>query len=350
MGQVPRTNQGNLASRMSLKKRILKAVYRSGIFVPFHWVNRQKLLILTYHRFSLQKDIDKVSSDQFASHLEYLKKYTTVISLSEATESLAKNKRLPPNATVITVDDGYRDAFDVAYPILNSFGFPATLFAVADFIDDKCWLWTDVMRFVLLNTSSPSLVVGLEGGERIDEKLEGVEGRFELAERLNSILKRLPQVRKQAQIKQISDLLGVEVPASPPAAYAAISWQQAREMDSHNLQIESHTTTHPILTTVDQFDLDYELRNSKERLEKALDKTVKHFCYPNGNFNESVKQSVKDTGYQSAVSTDYGFNDDRADRFSLKRIGGPFAVENFAQSVSGFEAAKMFVTRTTRSS
>jgi peptidoglycan/xylan/chitin deacetylase (PgdA/CDA1 family) len=329
---------------MSLKKRILTAVYQSGAFAPFHWVNRQKLLILTYHRFSPHKEINKLSSDEFASHLEYLKKYTNVISLSEATESLAKKKTLPPNATVITVDDGYHDAFDVALPLLNSFEFPATLYAVADFIDGKCWLWTDFMRFVLLNTKCSSLAVQIEDVAKIDEKLAGVKERTELADRVNSILKRLPNARRQTQIKQISDLLKVDVPAAPTAEYAPITWQQAREMEGHNFQIESHTTTHPILTSVDQFDLDYELRNSKERLEKALNKTVNHFCYPNGNFNEVVKQAVKDAGYQSAVTTHYGFNGNNADRFSLKRVGGPFAVENFAQSVSGFEAAKMTFT------
>ena len=319
-----------------------------GAFTPFHWVNRQKLLILTYHRFSLHEEFNKVSSDEFASHLAYLKKYTSVISLAEATESLAKRTQLPPNATVITVDDGYHDAFEAAFPLLNSFGFPATLFAVADFIDGKCWLWTDLLRFVFMNTKLSSFAFNLEGevigvGDRT-----GSKERIELAERANSVLKQLPNNERKAQIEKISDLLEVEVPASPPEEYRAITWSQAREMENHNFQIESHTTTHPILTSIDQFQLDYELRNSKERLEKELGKTVKHFCYPNGNFNEFVKQSVKDAGYQSAVTTNYGFNNDRADRFSLKRIGGASPQVNFAQSVSGFEAAKMTVTRRKR--
>jgi peptidoglycan/xylan/chitin deacetylase (PgdA/CDA1 family) len=330
---------------MSLKKRLLTAGFQSGVFAPFHWLNRHRLLILTYHRFSLHREINKLSFDEFSAHLEYLKKHTNVISLAEAIESLAKPTSLPPNATVITVDDGYRDAFDIAGPLLNSFGFPATLFAIADFVDGKCWLWTDLIRFVLLSTKRTSLVVQFEGGAKIDEKLADIKQRIELAERINSLLKRLRRADREAQIKRMSDLLEVELPSSPPPEYAPLTWEQAREMEKNDFQIESHTTTHPILTSVDQFDLDYELRNSKERLEKALDKTVKHFCYPNGNFNEFVKQSVKDAGYHSAVTTNYGFNDDQADPFSLKRVPGVFALENFAQSVSGFEAAKMAVSR-----
>lgn len=252
---------------------------------------------------------------------------------------------LPPNAIVITVDDGYRDAFDIALPLLNSFGFPATLFAVADFVDSKCWVWTDIARFILLSSKRSSLAAEFENGLRIVGKLGQPKERIELADRLNSVLKQLRNAERAVHLKHISDRLEVDVPALPPQEYAPITWEQAQEMETHDFQIESHTMTHPILTGVDRFELDFELRRSKERLEKALGKTVKHFCYPNGNFNERVKQLVEAVGYQSAVTTDYGFNDNHSDRFSLKRIGGTSAVASFAQSVSGFEAAKISMMR-----
>ena len=330
---------------MPLKIKLLKTIYRSGGFTPFHRLNRRKLLVLTYHRFSSHKELNKVSAAEFSAHLEYLKKYTSVISLSEAVEHLAKQTRLPPNSTVITVDDGYRDTFDVAYPLLNSFGFPATLFAVTDFIDGKCWLWTDRIRFIFSNTKKTSLVIELDAGARFDVKWRSTKEASELGERINSILKQLPNAQKEAKIGVISDQLEVEVPRLPPVEYGPINWQQAREMEDHNFAVESHTATHPILTSLEPSGLNGELRRSKERIEKELSKTVNHFCYPNGNFNESVKRSVEDVGYRSAVSTDYGFNNGNEDPFALKRIGGHFAMENFAQSVSGFESAKLRFAR-----
>jgi len=80
------------------------------------------------------------------------------------------------------------------------------------------------------------------------------------------------------------------------------------------------------------------LKNSKHRLEEVLERKVEHFCYPNGLLNENVQKAVKDAGYKSATTTNYGFNTRQRNRFLLARIDAPAAIANFAQSVSGFEA------------
>ena len=325
---------------MSFKRTLLKTTYKLGVFAPFHWANRAEVLILTYHRFSPSREAGKVSIAEFSAHLEYLRKHNNVVSLSEAVQNLTTDKPLPPNRVVITIDDGYRDTFEVAFPTLKKFGLPATLFVITDFADGRCWLWTDLMRYVLLNTSLESLEIEPTAGEQIKAPLNGRAQRIELADRINSYLKRLPNKEKEQRINEIACELGVVIPPLPTDEYAPISWAQAREMDAGNLQIESHTVSHPILTNIDERELDFELQTSKERLEAVLDREVEHFCYPNGALNELVRRSVEKAGYRSAVTSEYGFNKPRADRFLLKRIGGQPEIEKFAQSVSGFELTK----------
>jgi peptidoglycan/xylan/chitin deacetylase (PgdA/CDA1 family) len=127
----------------------------------------------------------------------------------------------------------------------------------------------------------------------------------------------------------------------PPPAYAPLSWQQAREMDTCNMLIESHTVSHPILPNTDLKDLTFEVEISKQRLEDIFGRRIRHFCYPNGSLNERVQRSVQNAGYESGVTTEYGFNERTCDMFALKRIDAPPAIENFAQSVSGFEALRL---------
>jgi peptidoglycan/xylan/chitin deacetylase (PgdA/CDA1 family) len=325
---------------ITLKKTLLKSLYNLGVFAPFHWASRDKTLILMYHRFSYREDPYKISSAEFLSHLEYLKKNSCVLSLAEAVESLRDKKPVPPNTTVITIDDGYGDAYEIAFPLLKKFGFPATLFAISDFLDGKCWLWTDLMRYVLLSTTSESLKIEFENGDKIEAKLTSELQRLELANQINSWLKGLLNEQKDSKIKGIAASLRVEIPTIPTLNYTPITWQQAREMDAGNLKIESHTVTHPILTNVNQTELDFELQTSKKRLQNVLDKEIEHFCYPNGTLNELVQKSVEQAGYKSAVTTVYGFNERQANQFLLNRIGAPPAIENFAQSASGFEATK----------
>ncbi|HSK70477.1 MAG TPA: polysaccharide deacetylase family protein [Pyrinomonadaceae bacterium] len=320
-----------------MKKTLLKTIYNLGGFAPFHWAARGKILILMYHRFSREKNPFKISSAEFAAHLEYLSKRSRVLSLSETVERLQNKQPLPPNAAVITIDDGYADAYEIAFPILKKYKMPATLYAVTDFLDGKCWLWTDLMRFVLAKTERENLSIEFDDGEKIEAKLNDYFVRLEIAGRVNAKLKRLPDEFKNAKIKEISENLKVRIPELPPKEFAPISWEQAREMDAENLRIESHTVSHPILTNVSQARLFEELQNSKSRLEDVLERKIEHFCYPNGNLNADVQKAVEKAGYVSAVTTAYGFNSSQENEFTLRRIDAASEIEKFAQSVSGFE-------------
>ena len=323
-----------------MKKKLLKTIHKLGGFTPFHLLNRDKILILMYHRFSPEISPHKVSAAEFEAHLEYLKKNNRVLSLSEVLIYLQNDKALPPNTVVITIDDGYADTYKTAFPILKKFGFPATLFAVTDFLDGKCWLWTDFMRYVLTRTKENFCSFEFENYDKIETELAGELQRSDTAGRINSRLKLLPDEQKEVKIKQIAEALKVEIPVLPNLEYAPISWEQAREMDAENLKVESHTATHPILTNITQTRLDFELQTSKKRLENVLNRTVENFCYPNGTLNETVWQSVRNNNYKCAVTTNYGFNEKRVNPYLLNRISAQNDIADFAQSVSGFEAIK----------
>lgn len=318
-------------------------MYNFGAFAPFRWANRENVLILTYHRFSRKKEASKISAEEFESHLEYLKKNHRVLPLAEAIEFLRNGKTLPPNTTVITIDDGYKDAYEIAFPLLKKFGFPATVYAITDFSDAKIWLWTDLMRYVLLKTKADSIKIEFDKADKVEADLTDEKQRLETATRTNSRLKKMPNERKDAKIKEIAKYLQVEIPAFPSANFAPVNWDEAREMDAENVRIESHTVTHPILTNILAKELDFEMQTSKKRLEEVLDRRIEHFCYPNGSFDKNVQKAAENAGYKSATTTNYGFNNRQTNKFLLNRIDAQSAIENFAQSASGFESLRQKV-------
>jgi peptidoglycan/xylan/chitin deacetylase (PgdA/CDA1 family) len=323
-----------------MKKQILKTFYDFGGFAPFRWANRGSLCVLMYHRFSRNAEKDKISAAEFTAHLDYLSRRAKVLSLSETVETLKNGDSLPPNAVVITIDDGYADAFDIAFPLLQKFRMPATVYAVTDFLDAKCWLWTDLMRYVLSQTTVENIGLEFSAGDKIETKLNGKQSRLETANRINARLKKMPNESKNSKIEEIARDLKVEIPEKPTGDFAPVSWEQARQMDAEKMQIESHTVTHPILTNINQTELDDELRESKKRLEEKLSKNIRHFCYPNGNLNEAVRKSVENAGYESAVTTAYGFVETGANQFLLNRIDAPPEIESFARSASGFDVLR----------
>lgn len=101
--------------------------------------------ILMYHYISTppaDADIYRVDlstqPEQFAAHLDRLlaEGYTT-ISLHQLLAHLVQGAPLPDKPVVITFDDGYRDNFENAFPLLRARAMTATFFVVTDFIDEE---------------------------------------------------------------------------------------------------------------------------------------------------------------------------------------------------------------------
>lgn len=108
--------------------------------------------ILMYHYISAPPaGADKyrvdlsVSPDVFRQQMAYLRDngYTT-IDFYDLSLAITKQTTLPPKPVIITLDDGYRDNYENAYPILREFGFEATFFIISEFIDqgiDRYMTW-----------------------------------------------------------------------------------------------------------------------------------------------------------------------------------------------------------------
>jgi peptidoglycan/xylan/chitin deacetylase (PgdA/CDA1 family) len=91
-----------------------------------------------YHRFGYEQGSLFVKPEIFNLQMAYLKnKGYNVITLDELVEGINNSRKFQHNKVVITIDDGYRDTYTYAYPILKQYGFPATVFIIANFIDNR---------------------------------------------------------------------------------------------------------------------------------------------------------------------------------------------------------------------
>ena len=102
-----------------------------------------------------------------------------------------------------------------------------------------------------------------------------------------------------------------------------LGWKELREMsDSGLITIGSHTKSHPWLPTisVDENRLREEIVVSKETLENGLGKKVYYICYPNGAFNDLIKETVKIAGYKGGFTTNPTRNSALDDIYAIRRI------------------------------
>lgn len=122
-----------------------------------HIVYAQETIIpiLTYHNFTKDNDVSSyiINTMTFEKQMDYLSTHHySVISLSELLDGL-RNGQLPPKPIVITIDDGYKSTYTLAYPVLKKYNFPATLFLYTDFIEKNSYslTWEEVREMAKNN-------------------------------------------------------------------------------------------------------------------------------------------------------------------------------------------------------
>jgi peptidoglycan/xylan/chitin deacetylase (PgdA/CDA1 family) len=261
--------------------------------------------------------------------LERLTKRYNIVHLGQLAESISSRRRQPSRLAAITIDDCYRDAYEIAYPPLRSFGAPSTLFVPTDFNDRRGWIWTDKARFLARTGSA----------DRRRHTTSTISHRgAPPAERANAALKRLPEEIKEKAIERLARAASVEAPPKPPDKFGPSHWRSAGNASERDRDWLAHPA-HPILTRVRDERWRLELQESKSRLEEVLKRRIEQFCYPNGNYDEQARSEVARAGYKVAETCVSGLNKRGSDRCRsagfMQNATAPILL-SVVQSVSGF--------------
>jgi peptidoglycan/xylan/chitin deacetylase (PgdA/CDA1 family) len=297
-------------------------------------MNRKGLRILMYHRFPDASGLDL--------QCRHLRQCYRLMSLSEAAASFEENKPLAPNSVSVTVDDGYRDFYEVAYPVFSAHQIPVTAYLVTDFLDGKVWLWLDQVRYAFLNTPRRQFQMELPGGMALKFSLGSEEERRIANQKTLEALKLVCNDDRLRAVSLLAELLEVQIPNRPPRGAEPLAWDEVRGMAQSGVEFGAHTRRHPVLSRVtSRSELTDEIAGSKRRLEEVLGTRVRHFCYPNGlrrDISEETVEAVRQAGYHTAVTTEAGLNRKGDDPFWLRRIGVEpgYAPEYFQQCAAGF--------------
>lgn len=104
----------------------------------------------------------------------------------------------------------------------------------------------------------------------------------------------------------------------PPARMMTLA--QAPSLEWHGLEVGAHTVTHPQLDTLHAFELDRELRESKEVLEDVLGHEVTHLAYPHGYNSRAVRGAARRAGYASAVAVRHALSSETDEPYRIARL------------------------------
>lgn len=108
--------------------------------------------------------------------------------------------------------------------------------------------------------------------------------------------------------------------AAGEAPEAIMGVNQVREWIAAGHEIGSHTLSHPFLTRLSREEAREEIQASRRKLEDLFGRAVLHFCYPYGDRDNYIRELVREAGYKTACTTDWGMNTPDVSSFALKRL------------------------------
>lgn len=218
----------------------------------------------------------------------------------------------------LTFDDGYRDNFITAYPLLKRLGVPFTIYVTTSFPDGTALLWWDAIERAIRNNDNITLADGqvipcLNAREKIDA-----------FDRLRTLIMSLPRQRLRENIDAMFE--GMYFDWERICAAEALSWDEICVMARDPLvTIGAHTVTHPVLASLTTEHALFEMQHSRQRIEASVGLPVQHFCYPFGSRNEvglREFEMAKALGFQTATTTRWGniFKAHRTHLHGLPRV------------------------------
>lgn len=222
---------------------------------------------------------------------------------------------------VITFDDGYIDNRDYALPILKRYEAPFTVFVTPGFLDRTTPLWW------------LDLEDALRARDQIDIELPHTRFRHDTktpGEKQAGFARLYWELRglSEFQVREIVATLAAEagVDTIGRVARLCMDWQMLKDFAREPLvTIGAHTNTHPRLKTLTDEQSQAEISQSKARIEKELQREVKHFAYPVGDPTSAGKREfayAAEAGCETGVTTRPGvlFPEHAAHLHALPRI------------------------------
>ncbi|HYR20904.1 MAG TPA: polysaccharide deacetylase family protein [Myxococcales bacterium] len=287
-----------------------------------------RVLILSYHRvvgnYGLESERGlptlNISRETFRRHLEVLCESHQVTRLDDALEVLAGRRAARRDLAVVTFDDGYRDVYENAFPVLREMKLPAVAYVPSAFIGtekrlahDRLWAVLQTMEKRALGPMSVGAGAGYEG-----LLLHAFEG----APTPNKVLERLISDNPTPVLYGLAEALEERLRidrAEAPRGQLPMAWEMLREMGAHGVETGAHTADHTVLTNQPLDEARREIAACKSVLEKGTGRPVRHFAYCNGWYSAGVAQALRAEGFVSAVTTEDMSNMPGVDPYALKR-------------------------------
>jgi peptidoglycan/xylan/chitin deacetylase (PgdA/CDA1 family) len=247
-------------------------------------------LILNYHRVGdasasqTDRSLWSASAEQFDAQLAELVRHADVIDPAALEEVVRTGSG---RHVLLTFDDGYRDNYDVAFPLLRAHGLRATFFVTTGFLDDPRLPWWDEIAWMVRHGDTPTA------------------NHAEVIAELVAAYKRLPASMTKRYLDEIAARRGAPRPSREAAAREWMTWDMVRELRRAGMAVGGHTVDHPVLASLPAIRQEQQVATCARRLQAELDEPMRLFAYPVGSrtaFTADTMRILRRHGVRMAFS------------------------------------------------
>jgi peptidoglycan/xylan/chitin deacetylase (PgdA/CDA1 family) len=286
---------------------------------------RNRLLVLCYHGIALE-DEDRWSRDlyispsRFERRMRLLRSFgANVLPLGEAMDRLYRNS-LPPRSVVITFDDGFVDFHVHAAPLLQRFGYPATLYLTTHYCLHRKPIFNVMLHYLMWKSGRAEMQLP-NFGLREAVSIRAWEDRAKLTSYLTRWVEKegLGTEARDDLARQLAGEWGLDYERILKSRILQLMTpDEVAQTARSGIAVELHTHRHRTPRDRDLFIR--ELRDNADRIREFTGRAAEHFCYPSGDYDPCFFPWLREFGVRSATTCRSGLADSKMDPLLIPRM------------------------------
>ncbi|MFN3681844.1 MAG: polysaccharide deacetylase family protein [Nitrospira sp.] len=320
-----------------IKYVVAHSLYAVGVLQLLQRIMlRRRAVVLMYHRVLTEEEMAVTAShpaivvkrETFAAQMEVVKKRFHVMTVDEFVERMERRIPFEDSSCLVTFDDGWKDNFTHALPILRRFQIPSLVFLPMNFIGGTRLFWQERLTWLVKRA-----IEAIERDQTRRSQLASILAPIGLAALLekqsyytDSLVHDIVRKNKTIDvallnetINQLTLLLNVELDELLQTD-DFLDWDQVKMMAECDVAFGGHGMEHRILTAMPVVEAIQEIYETKKMLDARLNQAASTFSYPNGDWSPEIAKLVEKAGFRAAFTTEPGFVRCDDDRFAIHRI------------------------------
>lgn len=269
---------------------------------------RPCVVILNFHRIGTSADcpfdraVFSATVDDFDAQLAHMRRHYRVLSIDDIHNLPETVKRLDEPAFMVTFDDGYRDNYELAVPVLHRHQVPAVFFVATQFVTESRLPWWDAIAYIVRNTNKQTIKLESHDEKQLIINTDPVPQAIRLVQR---VAKAEPGLDYDRFVETLSRQCQVALPVQDLVDGLFMNEEMLRESVAKGMLIGSHTHSHSVLGNMDEIVQRHELAHSRRLLAEITGTAPRLLAYPVGgpdSFNEMTKRLAVECGYTAGFA------------------------------------------------